>query len=141
MTVVIDACVIVALVTPDPRQDAVQNKMNAWLDDDEEIHAPAVLPYEIANVLARLAHDGDIDADDVTDIWTDLSALRLRLHPFKFTHDGPAVADLTARLRRRHATDSAYIRLALELETEVWTIDGSLARGASDIGLPVRMIT
>lgn len=36
--------------------------------------------------------------------------------------------------------DAAYIALAEELDTDVWTLDGPLARNAADAGLPVRLI-
>jgi hypothetical protein len=71
----------------------------------------------------------------------DLAALGVELHPFDFAGDGPAVAAITTRLRRRHATDSAYIRLAQQLDTHAWTLDGPLARNAADADLPVKLIT
>ncbi|MGH3448377.1 MAG: hypothetical protein ACRDP4_12230, partial [Nocardioidaceae bacterium] len=63
------------------------------------------------------------------------------LHPFDFIHDGPAVTTITTQLRRRHATDATYIRLAQQLDTQMWTLDGPLARNAGDVGLPVKLIT
>lgn len=100
-----------------------------------------MLPYEVANVLARLVFDGAFEVDDVTEIWKDLAALGLVLHSFDLAHDGPKVAAVTARLRRRHATDSTYVCLAQHLETEMWTLDGALARNAADIGLPVKLVS
>lgn len=141
MSVVVDASLIVALLVADQRQAATQAHLESWVDSGEELHAPAVLPYEVANVVARLVFDGDLEADDITDIWSDLVALDVELHPFDLTGDGPAVAAITTQLRRRHATDSAYIRLAQRLDTDVWTLDGPLARNASAVGLPVKLIT
>lgn len=141
MSVVVDASLIVALVVADDRQAAVQAQLERWVDAGEVLHAPAVLPYEVANVLARLTFDGDLAADDIADTWSDLAALDLELHPFDLTQDGPAVAAITSQLRRRHATDSTYIRLAIQLDTAVWTLDGPLARNAADVGLPVNLIT
>lgn len=76
----------------------------------------------------------------MTDIWSDLAALGVELHPFDLAGDGPVIAAITERLRRRHATDSAYIRLARRLDTDVWTLDGRLARDAAAVGLPVKLI-
>ena len=45
-----------------------------------------------------------------------------------------------AQLRRRHATDSAYVHLAGRLGTLLWTLDAALARNAADIGLPVELL-
>lgn len=53
----------------------------------------------------------------------------------------PGLATITTQLRRRHATDSTYIRLAIQLGTAMWTLDGKLARNAADVGLPVELIT
>ena len=125
----------------DERQAAAQAHLEGWVEAGEDLHAPAVLPYEVANVLARLVFDGGLEAGDVAETWADLAALDVVLHPFDFTQDGPAVAAITTELRRRHATDSTYIRLAQQLDTAVWTLDGPLARNAADVGLPVKLIS
>lgn len=141
MTVVVDSSLLVALMVGDERQDAARARMERWLDGGEQLHAPGVLPYEIANVLARRVFDGQLGADDVREIWRDLAALGLVLHPFDLARDGPEVAAVTSRLRRRHATDSAYVSLALRLGTAVWTLDGALARNAADVDLPVTLVS
>lgn len=141
MRVVIDASVIIAVVVADERQDAAQAHLKGWLEAGEGLHAPAVLPYEVANVLARLVFDGALPISEVSDIWEDLDALGLVLHPFDLTRDGQEVSAVTARLRRRHATDSTYVCLARRLGTSVWTLDGALARNAADLGLPVQLVS
>ncbi len=141
MSVVVDASVIVALVVADERQAAARVQLEGWVEAGEELHAPAVLPYEVANVLARLVFDGDLDEADICETWSDLAALGVELHPFDLAADGPVVAAITTLLRRRHATDSSYIRLAQQLDTRVWTLDGPLARNATAVGLPVTLIT
>lgn len=141
MSVVVDASVIVALLVADARQEAAQTHLERWVEEGQDMHAPMVLPYEVANVLARLVFDGDLDANDLAETWSDLAALDVMLHPFDLTQDGPAVAAITTQLRRRHATDSTYIRLAQQLDTAVWTLDGPLARNAADVGLPVKLIS
>lgn len=110
------------------------------MDAGEKLSAPAVLPYEVANVLARLVFDGDLEAGGVREVWSDLAVLGTELHPFEFVADGPAIAAITTRLRRRHATDSAYVRLAQQLDPHTYTLDGPLARNAADNGLPVELI-
>lgn len=141
MTVVVDAGVIVALVVVDERQQLARQYLEDWLRADEQLHAPAVLPYEIANVLARMVFDQVLQLDEITDIWRDIAAIGLVLDPFDLARDGARVAAITAQLRRRHATDATYIRLAERLGTDVWTLDGPLARNAADAGLPVKLIS
>ncbi len=141
MSVVVDAGVVVALIVADERQDAVRAHLEGWLEAEEALHAPAVLPYETANVLARLVFDGVLEISEVADVWKDLVALGLLLHPFDLTEDGQEVAAVTAQLRRRDATDSTYVCLARRLGTVLWTLDGALARNAADHGLPVRLVS
>ncbi len=141
MSVVVDASLVVALVVADERQGAARALLEGWVDSGEELHAPAVLPFEVANVLARLAFDGDLEAASVTETWSDLAALGVKFHPFELLEDGPAVAGITTQLRRRHATDSTYVHLAQQLDTQVWTLDGALARNAAELGLPVILVT
>jgi predicted nucleic acid-binding protein len=141
VSVVIDASVIIAVVVADERQDAARALLEGWLEAGEGLHAPAVLPYEVANVLGRLVFDGALEINEVKDIWDDLAAVGLVLHPFDLAEDGPEVAAVTARLRRRHATDSTYVCLARRLGTVVWTLDRALARNAFDLGLPVQLVS
>jgi predicted nucleic acid-binding protein len=82
-----------------------------------------------------------MQVSDVSEIWDDLAALRLILHPFDLTEDGREVAAITAQLRRRHATDSTYVHVARRLGTILWTLDAALARNAADLGLPVQLLT
>lgn len=140
MSIVVDASVVVALLVADERQEAARGQLAQWLSAGEELHAPAVLSYEIANVLARRVFDGALDLEEVPSIWQDLAILGLVLDGFEPTRDGAAVAAITARLRRRHATDSTYVQLAQRLGTRVWTLDAVLARNAADVGLPVTLL-
>ena len=141
MSVVIDASVIIAVVVADERQDTARAHLERWLEAGESLHSPTVLPYEVANVLARLVFDDALAISEVDSIWADLDALGLVLHPFDLTKDGQEVAAITARLRGRHATDSAYVCLARRLGTSMWTLDGALARNAADCGLPVQLVS
>jgi predicted nucleic acid-binding protein len=140
VSVVVDASLVVAVVLDDASQDAARDRLTGWLSAGEQLHAPAVLAYELANVLARRVFDGHLGIVDVPGIWQDVAGLGLELHPFELVRDGPDVAATTARLRRRHATDSTYVCLATRLGAMMWTLDGALARNAADAGLPVRLV-
>jgi predicted nucleic acid-binding protein len=141
VSVVVDASEVVALLLADGRPAAAQEHLERWVGSGEELHAPAVLPYEVVNVLARLVSDGDLEADSVAETWSDLAALGMKLHPVDLAEDGPVVAAITTQLRRRHATHSTCTHLAQQLGTHVWTLDGPLARSAADLGLAVKLVT
>ena len=140
MAAVVDACLPAALITPDPKRTAVAAKFRAWTAAGEELHAPEVLPYEVANVIARLVWEGNFNLADIPQAWADIQSLGITLHAFDFLADGPQIATIASALRRKHATDCAYISLALRLGCDVWTIDGPLARAAQAQGLPVQLL-
>lgn len=109
--------------------------------NEQKLASQTALPYEIANVLARLVFDGALQVSEVSEIWDDLAALRLVLHPFDLTEDGHEIAAITAQLGRRHATESTYVHLARRLGTVLWTLDTALARNADDLGLAVQLLS
>jgi len=74
-----------------------------------------VLPYTVANGLARMVFEGALDVNDVTEIWQDLTAVGLKLHPFNLASEGPEIAAITVQLRRRLATDGSRQRGAPQL--------------------------
>ncbi|MHB8719016.1 MAG: PIN domain-containing protein [Candidatus Dormibacteria bacterium] len=75
MQVVVDAGVVVALFVADPRQADARALFDRWMEDGDELHAPAVLQYEVMNVLARQVWDGELRAADADAVWTDLDTL------------------------------------------------------------------
>ena len=138
--VVVDAGLVVALLVPDPRQAIVARQFRTWLNADVQLHAPAVLPYEVLNVLARQVWDKQLAPDRAGACWMDLRQLDLAVHAFDDLSDGPRALAVAQRLGRRHATDCAYVALAERLGAEVWTIDQPLARAAQSAGMPVHLL-
>jgi predicted nucleic acid-binding protein len=47
---------------------------------------------------------------------------------------------ISLRLKRKTAYDAAYLALAEDLSTELWTLDGPLYRNASQLGFSVRLL-
>ncbi len=77
MSVVLDANVVIALVVADERQGAVRTQLERWLEAGEELHAPGVLPYEVAAVTSQLRRRHATDSTYVslarrlgTVVWT-----------------------------------------------------------------------
>jgi predicted nucleic acid-binding protein len=136
MAVILDASLLVALVSGDPRADAVSARLAGWLASDEGLHAPALTPFEVANGLTRLVAAGAMPADRVEPAWHSVQELPVAYHPLR---DGPSVVSLARRLERQSAYDAAYLALAQELSGACWTLDGRLVRNATRLGLPVRL--
>ena len=128
------------MLVPDPNQPAVAAKFREWLIAGEECHAPAVMPAEVLNVLARQVWDSVITAAEAAASWTDFAALGIVVDSFDLTVDGPRSLEIAQALHRRHATDCTYVSLAERVGADVWTLDGGFARAAHAAGLRVRLV-
>lgn len=108
MAIVVDATLVVVLATRDPRVDAVEHRVQTWVDQGEELHAPSLLPYEVANALTRLVAAGRLKPSDVEKAWMFVLVedIPLQLHPLVA---GPQVIGIAHRLGRASAYDAAYL--------------------------------
>jgi predicted nucleic acid-binding protein len=136
MAVVLDASLLVAIVSGDPRADAVSARLAGWLASSEGLHAPALTPFEVANWLTRLVAAGAMPEDRVESAWQVVQELPVTYHPLR---EGALVVSLARRLERQSAYDAAYLALAQDLDAECWTLDGRLVRNATRLELPARL--
>ena len=136
--VVVDANLLVALVSGDPRGNAVVRHFTDWLDHNVEIHSPALAQYEVANALARLIVGGAFLANKVEEAWNNILILPIQYHDLK---NARRVVEVALALNRQTAYDAAYVVLAEELSAELWTLDGPLYRNAAGLGFPVQLIS
>lgn len=138
MAIVLDANLLVALAVDDDRAPAVTDLLQRWLATGEELHAPALLPYEVASGLTRLAAGGYFAVERLPEAWREIMAIPITYHALQ--EQGNQVIDIALRLRRQSAYDAAYISLTQQVEAELWTFDGPLARNAAALGFPVHLI-
>ena len=134
---VVDASLVVALALDDERAPAVEDLMRRWAEADAEMHAPALLLYEVASGLTRATAAGAFPSERLSAAWSMARTLPLRYHHLE---DGQAVVEIALHLERRSAYDAAYLALARQLGSEVWTLDASLVRNAGPLGYPVQMV-
>jgi predicted nucleic acid-binding protein len=135
--VVVDANALIALIAREPESDVVTVHFAGWISEGVELHAPELARYEIANALTRKVSHGEVQADDLPAVWAELDAMPIAYHPLT---DGVETISLAIYLERRSAFDAAYVALARELDAELWTLDGPLARNAASRGFPVSLI-
>jgi predicted nucleic acid-binding protein len=126
------------LVSGDPRKAAAQAQLRRWIEAEEDLHAPALLPYEVANGLTRLIAVGAFPADRVEEAVQAVIAVPLTYHPLQL--EGSQIIAIALRLRRHSAYDAAYLDLTQQLGAELWTFDGPLARNARGLGFPVHLL-
>ncbi|HEV2912570.1 MAG TPA: type II toxin-antitoxin system VapC family toxin [Pyrinomonadaceae bacterium] len=136
--VVVDANLLVALVSGDTRGGKVLQYFTDWLNHNIEIHAPLLAKYETANALTRLIVGGAFPQDKVEDAWNNISILPIRYHDLSNVKH---VVEIALALNRQNAYDAAYVALTEELSAELWTLDGPPYRNAQGLGFPVNLIS
>lgn len=117
--VVADCSVVAAMLFGEPQADDAMALLA-----QRAVHAPSLLPYELASVGQKKRRAGGTRAEIDTAL-TDFGELRIELHP------APAVA--LYALAAQHglsASDAAYLWLAAELQAPLATFDQHLARAA-----------
>ena len=136
--IVVDANLLVALVSGDPRGSKVLQYFTDWLNRNIEIHAPLLAKYETVNALTRLIVGGAFPKDKIEDAWNNLSVLPIGYHDLS---NVKRVVEIALALNRQNAYDAAYVALTEELSAELWTLDGPLYRNAQGLGFPVNLIS
>lgn len=116
--VVCDASAVVALLLdagPDGEWSAGQLR-------GRELAAPALLPFECANVVRRQELAGLVSADQAAQAHADLCDLQIELWPYSLT--APRVWELRHDLS---TYDGSYVALAELIEAPLLTLDRRIA--------------
>jgi predicted nucleic acid-binding protein len=137
LSVVLDANALIVLALDRQRALGVEERLRGWQTEGEELHAPVLVRYEVASALTLAVSTGQLALEAVADASQRIGSVPIVLHQ---PNDTPRVVAMAQRLERRSAYDAAYVVLAEELGTQLWTLDGPLARNAVSRGLPVQVI-
>lgn len=114
----VDCSVLAAVVFAEPRAGE-----STAMIADRELHAPALIDYEIVNVAARKASAGN--EEQIASALHLYAGLTLGLHSIDLVQ--------TFAIARRYAIsacDAAYLWLAGELRTPLATFDSRLGKAA-----------
>lgn len=127
--IVIDASAMVDALVDEPANP----EMLALLAD-QELHAPALLDFEVASALRGHALGGKLDQVRLDEAVEDFGALQIERH--QMTDLLSHVLDLRDNLT---AYDAAYVVLAQALEAPLVTTDANLVE-ARRVGVDVRIL-
>jgi predicted nucleic acid-binding protein len=116
-----------ALVLREPHAEAVSELLDRWDAEGVDLHAPLLTQYEVASALARRRVRDGLSAEDTAEALAIIDALNVT---FDFNPDNLRSIEIAVELERHSAYDAAYLALGERLDTEVWTLDGPLARNA-----------
>ncbi len=134
MAVVVDSTMLTCLISGDGRAGIVSRQFVHWFRNNEALHAPALLSFEVADFLTRLVTSGRLSHEQVRKAWSDLGGLPINYHVLK---DWPRIVEIAVVLGDRKGFDAAYLALGEELDSPLWTLNNSLFRRASKSGFRV----
>ena len=138
MGIVIDASLLAAIALNEPRQVAVRRAFRAWDEAGEHIDAPSLLHYELASALSKSVSRGATTTEAAGIAWRKLQILPVTFHDMR--DEVLEMVETASALQRRSSYDAAYLVLAKRLSAELFTLDGSLYRNASELGHAINLI-
>jgi len=137
MAIIVDANLLVALVTQHPQRQAVYRQFESWAEQNESLHAPDLAYSEVTNALTRMIVAGALGRSHALPLCEALAMLPIQYHTVGFD---PEVVEMALSLGRKSAYDAVYLVLAQRLHAELWTLDSPLYRNAVGQGYPVHLL-
>jgi predicted nucleic acid-binding protein len=137
MPIVLDANLLIVLVSQDARKQFVREKLAEAVRQGIPLHAPSLCLYEVANGLTRAIVAKVFTQVDVSTAFEQFKRLPITYHPLV---DGERVVEIALQLQRQNAYDAAYLALTESLDAELWTLDSPLYRNAVGQGFRVKLI-
>jgi predicted nucleic acid-binding protein len=127
--IVIESSAVVDALVDDPANPELLALMA-----DNDLHAPALLDYEVANALRGHARSGKLTDAQLNDATEDLNALHIQRYPLS-----TMLRDVLALRDNFTVYDAAYVVLAQVLDLPLITADTKLTE-ASRLGVNVRVL-
>ncbi len=127
-SVVVDASIAIKWVLQEPDSDVAYALLAEWIEKETVILAPALLAYEITNILYRKTLKGDLTLDNAK---LGIRKILLTGLEFDFTEDpsfGINAMELANQFNQPATYDSHYLVLAEREGCELWTADTKMGR-------------
>jgi predicted nucleic acid-binding protein len=135
--IIVDASAAVAVILSEPRSQVACDAMT----NEDLLHAPSLLIYEVTNALATSVHN-----DRIGESQSRLAAAQFAALPWSFeTHSGALRIEAILDIAHRHsltAYDASYLELAVRCSCPLLSLDAELRSAAKKEGvsvLPIRL--
>lgn len=125
----VDANLVVALLAEE--ESPVRAHWQRWMDEQRTIICPALLQFEVTNVLHQQWRHNLIRAATVEQATLVLNSLPIQIQTHPELHTRAAM--LARQLKLGAAYDAHYVALAQLFGAELWTLDARLHRRFAEI--------
>lgn len=130
-TACVDASLVIRQVAG-PQDSAVHDIWDDWATAGTRLVAPALLMYEVTNVLYRMQRLAVLDAAAASAAMRAASALPIQLTQDAAVHRD--AFDVALRFGLAAAYDAHYLAVAERSGSALWTADARLVRGLGERG-------
>lgn len=123
-----DANIVIRIVT-NPNDRGARQLWSAWKDDGVIVVAPALIRFEVTNVIHRIATASGATTEEALLLLEDALALGVQTHDESYSHQRALV--LSRQFKLAAAYDAHYLALAESLGCGFFTSDARLFRAVS----------
>lgn len=131
---VVDASIVVKWFIEEEHSDQALSLREAFATGRIQLHAPALMPYEVLNALARSAL---FTGDELVLIARSLSGYGFEISTS--VGDGLEKMAVLCAGDELTAYDAAYVALAQRLKARLYTADVELLKGFPDVAIHIEM--
>lgn len=127
MKIIADTSVLLAVVLDEPERTRMLE-----LSMGNELVAPEILPFEMANALTALAKRKAFGVQELMAVWDSLELIVVELRAVEIR----SALDLALGLSI-YAYDAYFLECALRLHMPILTLDSKMKRHARQLGIAV----
>jgi len=124
--VVVDASLVIKWVIHEEDSGKALSLLTDWTAKNVVIHVPALLAYEVPNLLYRRTRRGEIDLPKAKEIFSRLMTSELSVYFSQEASLGLQAMELAHRYHLPATYDSHYLALAQSKNCDLWTADARL---------------
>ena len=122
----IDASIIIRLLIGGKGAERVATLWSEWKTNHQQLIAPSLMPYEVANVLHQYVRHSSLQPEEAGDALR--IALSLNIQLYRDTALHTQAANLARELELPATYDAHYLALAQQMGATFWTADQRLIR-------------
>jgi predicted nucleic acid-binding protein len=126
--VVVDTNIVIKWVLREPDSSKARALLTQWINKGTAIIAPALLAYEVANVLHQNVRKGQISLEEAKKALKEVLLSELELDFLQDSALGIRAIELANNFNLPATYDTHYLALAEREGCELWTADTKMGR-------------
>ncbi len=124
--VVVDSSIAISWLLKDSNSDVAQQLLDEWIDNEKVILAPALLAYEVTNIIHQNVRRGEITMERATEILTGFFETEITYDKAQSQSISQRALELAYRFSLPATYDAYFLALAEQEDCELWTEDKRL---------------